>query len=69
MTRDPTKGGGAPVQMAPSTSAKGEGTAAEMDETEYLLRNPANARRLRESVRQMEPLVRALEGAKAQGSE
>ena len=44
----------AAVQMAPAvTASTSESESREMDETEFLLSNPENARRLRQSIAQI----------------
>ena len=59
-----------PIQMAPGTATSGEtSTRPIMDETEYLLSSPANARRLLESVNEINSLVDALGGSRKEPAE
>ena len=59
-----------PMQMAPGKSATSESASGQgMDETEYLLSNPKNARRLLESVKEINALTDALGGARTEPAE
>ena len=59
-----------PIQMVPGTATSGEtSTRPVMDETEYLLSSPANARRLLESVNEINSLVDALGGSRKEPAE
>lgn len=65
-----TEGSRPPTQMAPGTTASGKASSRPMmDETEYLLSSPTNARRLRESVKEINSLVDALGGARKEPTE
>ena len=59
-----------PLHMAPGTTTSGRaGTRSIMDETEYLLSSPANARRLLESVNEINSLVDVLGGTRKEPAE
>ena len=58
-----------PIRMAPGIAASGKTSARPMDETEYLLSSPANARRLLESVKEINTLVDALGGTRKEPAE
>ena len=59
-----------PIQMAPGTTTSGKAsTRPVMGETEYLLSSPANARRLLESVDEINSLVAALGGTRKEPAE
>ena len=59
-----------PIQMAPGSTTSGKtSTRPIMDETEYLLSSPANARRLLESVNEINSLVDALGGSRKEPAE
>ena len=51
-----TEGSRPPIQMAPRTAASGNASPRNMDETEYLMSSPTNARRLREAIKQLESI-------------
>ena len=59
-----------PIQMAPGTATSDKAsTRPIMDETEHLLSSPANARRLLESVNEINSLVDALGGTRKEPAE
>ena len=59
-----------PIHMAPgSATSEKTSTRPIMDETEYLLNSPANARRLLESVNEINSLVDALGGSRKEPAE
>ena len=59
-----------PTQRGPGSTTSGKtSTRPIMDETEYLLSSPANARRLLESVNEINSLVDALGGSRKEPAE
>ena len=58
-----------PIRMAPGATASGKASTRSTDETEYLLSSPTNARRLLESVKEINTLVDALGGTRKETAE
>ena len=58
-----------PIRMAPGASAPGEVGSRYKDETEYLLNNETNARRLLESVNEINTLIDALGNTRKERAE
>ena len=64
MTNRPSDDSRSPIRAAPGAAASVKTSTRPTDETEYLLSSPANARRLLESVKEIDTLVVALKGTR-----